>query len=183
VLVWIALGLVVLVFLGVYSAWTAGRLDRLHARLDAAAVALDGQLKLRTRAAGRFCESPSVPANAVAELAEAVAAAAEATGLGHDREAIENRLSRAVHAAAADSAVGGLVPGTSEGVALVDAMTRAGFARRFHNDAVRDALVLRRRWIVRLLHLAGHAPRPQYFEIDDAPLTISDVARTSSPYD
>jgi hypothetical protein len=48
-------------------------------------------------------------------------------------------------------------------------------------------LVLRRRLIVRYLHLAGHAPLPQYFEIDDVaseqPREIPDVARASAPYD
>lgn len=180
---WVALGLVLVVLVCVYAAWTAGRLDRMHVRLDAAAVALDGQLKLRARTAARFAESNAVPPGAVAELAAAAQAAVEAAGLGHDREAIENRLSRALHAAVPDSAGGSVVPSNAPGVALVDAMTRAGFARRFHNDAVRDALVLRRRWVVRLLHLAGHAPLPHYFEIDDVPLTISDAARTAAPYD
>ena len=64
-------------------------------------------------------------------------------------------------------------------------MTRASFARQFHNDAVRDALVLRRRWIVRIFHLAGTAPRPTFFEIDDATVNrsaeISDVAGSTQP--
>lgn len=88
--------------------------------------------------------------------------------LGPEREQAENRLSRALR---------GVTP-TEE---LSEVVTRASFARQFHNDAVRDALVLRRRWIVRLLHLAGHAPRPTYFEIDDA--QFSDVARAAAPYD
>ncbi len=42
-------------------------------------------------------------------------------------------------------------------------------ARRVHNDAVRDTLMLRRRRVARWLGLAGRAPRPRYFEIAEPP--------------
>ena len=158
---WLALALVLIGFLGVYSAWVAGRLDRLHLRLDAARAALDGQLRERALVART---SPA--------LRLAAQRALDTPGLGHDREIAENDLSRALRR----------VPPTDE---LNDVVTRASFARQFHNDAVRDALVLRRRWIVRLLHLAGRAQRPTYFEIDDATLQrsaeISDVAGSTPP--
>jgi hypothetical protein len=158
---WLALALVVVGFLGVYSAWTAGRLDRLHLRLDAARAALDGQLRER-----------ALIARTTPVLGAAAQQALDTPGLGHDRERAENDLSRALRT----------VPPTDE---LNDVVTRASFARQFHNDAVRDALVLRRRWIVRIFHLAGHAPRPTYFEIDDATpnrsVEISDVAGSTPP--
>jgi hypothetical protein len=161
VLRWLALALVILGFLGVYSAWTAGRLDRLHLRLDAARAALDAQLRERALIART---TPSLRAIAQRTL--------DTPGLGSEREQAENDLSRALRQ---------VVP-TDE---LNDVVTRASFARQFHNDAVRDALVLRRRKIVRLLHLAGHAPHPTYFEIDDATPSrtteISDVAGPTPP--
>ena len=158
---WLALALVIVGFLGVYSAWTAGRLDRLHLRLDAARAALDAQLRER-----------ALVARGTPALQPAAQQALETPGLGHDREIAENELSRALRN----------VRPTDE---LNDVVTRASFARQFHNDAVRDALVLRRRRIVRLLHLAGHAARPAYFEIDDATASrsaeISDVAGSTPP--
>ncbi|GDY58054.1 hypothetical protein SVIO_086770 [Streptomyces violaceusniger] len=42
-------------------------------------------------------------------------------------------------------------------------------ARRFHNDAVRAARALRRHRTVRWFRLAGHAPFPLAFEMDDEP--------------
>jgi hypothetical protein len=42
-------------------------------------------------------------------------------------------------------------------------------ARRFHNDAVRAARALRRHRKVRWFRLAGHAPFPMAFEMDDEP--------------
>jgi hypothetical protein len=49
----------------------------------------------------------------------------------------------------------------------VDAEQLLALARRVHNDAVRDTRELRSRRLVRLLHLAGTAPMPEYFEIAD----------------
>jgi hypothetical protein len=42
-------------------------------------------------------------------------------------------------------------------------------ARRFYNDAVRDTQAFRRRRVVRALRLTGHAPEPEFFDIDDTP--------------
>ena len=53
------------------------------------------------------------------------------------------------------------------GQRTVDVILRTGFARRFHNDAVRDALVVRRRRIVRWFRLAGTARLPSFFEMDE----------------
>jgi hypothetical protein len=158
--------LVVIGFLGVYSAWTAGRLDRLHLRLDAARTALDAQLRER-----------ALVARTTPSLRAAAQRALDTPGLGHDREQAENELSRQLRK----------ISPTDE---LNEVVTRARFARQFHNDAVRDALVLRRRRVVRLLHLAGHAPKPTFFEIDPASedgatpsrsVEISDVAGSTPP--
>jgi hypothetical protein len=41
-------------------------------------------------------------------------------------------------------------------------------ARKFYNDAVAATNTARRRLLVRALHLAGRAPAPEFFEIDDS---------------
>lgn len=140
-----------------YATWTAKRLDRLHARVDAARAALDGQLRQRATAALTFATgSRTVGAR---EIAAAAGDALDVDGLGHEREAAENALSRVLQNLADDA-----------DKVLIDATTRAAFARRFHNDAVRDALVVRRRRIVRWFHLAGSARMPSFFEMDDTAL-------------
>jgi hypothetical protein len=150
--IWWLLAVAVVLLLGAYARWMAGRLDRLHARLDAATAGLDEMLRHRAAAAAEILTAPEV------------VAALTATGIDRQREAVENAVSRHVRAL-------GPAPGVGvQSAALADAWQRAAFARSFYNDAVRDALVLRRRWVVRLLHLAGHARAPSYFEIDDAPL-------------
>jgi hypothetical protein len=165
----LALLVAVAALLVVYGYWTARRLDRLHARVDAAAAALDAQLRLRAETAAEFAGRADITLAAITRIAEAAAAAAEAPGLGHDREIVENALSRTltgVH----DDEPAAFDPARPPAAALLDAMTRASFARRFHNDAVRDALVVRRRRVVRWLRLAGRAPLPSYFEMDDTGL-------------
>jgi hypothetical protein len=177
--VWVAVAAIVVVAVTRYATWAAGRLDRLHARLDASAAAMDAQLRLRSEAALRFAGTPALPAMVADALRAAAGHALSQATLDHRREVAESALSRSVR-----YAVGGLGeadrPAAEE---LLDAATRASFARRFHNDAVRDVLVVRRRRVVRLLHLAGRAPRPAYFEIDDAVLDNSDVAAAGAPYD
>jgi len=144
-----------------YATWTARRLDRLHARVDSATAALDAQLRARAHLA--LAASERAAAGSGRELGDAARAALSVAGLGHDREAAESGLSRALQAAVRDDA------GIADS-ALVDVTTRTSFARRFRNDAVRDALVVRERRIVRWFHLAGSARLPTFFEMDDTAL-------------
>jgi hypothetical protein len=52
---------------------------------------------------------------------------------------------------------------------LGDVCTGVLLARRFANDATRAAVAVRRRWVVRVLRLAGRAPWPTSRDMDDAP--------------
>jgi hypothetical protein len=44
---WVVAAVAAVLAFGVYLSWTAGRIDRLHARIDAARAALDAQLVRR----------------------------------------------------------------------------------------------------------------------------------------
>lgn len=147
---------------GFYLSWTAGRLDRLHARVDASWAALDAQLVRRAAAARAVAAHLEDPAAAQA-LDTAASAALEAPA--DDRELLENDLSRALKAA-----LPLLVhdePGEAARAELETASTRVGLARSFHNGAVRDTRAVRLRRIPRAFRLAGHRELPRYFEIDD----------------
>jgi hypothetical protein len=159
----------ILAVLGLYLLGTAQRLDRLHARVDAAAAAFDAQLRRRCVVATGFSETAGLDAAGAARLREAVAAAHAVTGLGHDREVVESGVTRALIRAVAASRTDIAAP-SGPAAELLDEALRASFARRFFNDAVRDALVVRDRRVVRWLRLAGHAPHPAYFEMDDEQL-------------
>jgi hypothetical protein len=169
----VVLGAVVLLLV-VYAFWAASRLDRLHARVDAAAAALDAQLRARADAAARCGTECQLPRHVAADLENAAAATVGVSGLGHDREEVENALSRAL------TDIDHAVAGSPAGFTLADAATRASFSRRFHNDAVRDVLVVRRRRVVRYLRLAGRAPLPSYFEMVE-PAMSGTPAGVSTP--
>lgn len=154
--------LAVLAAIGVYLSWTAGRIDRLHARVEGAAAALDAQLVRRSAAAvaaaGRA--APRHP-GAAQYLAAAARLCQASEGISPDRAECENALSRALHEFVYATR-GPLDPELSL------AAHRLSLARRFYNDAVRDTLSLRQRWLPRVAHLAGRAPLPRYFDMDDS---------------
>jgi hypothetical protein len=145
---------------GVYLSWTAGRLDRMHARVDASWAALDAQLARRAGAAIAL-----VPLLPPAEARELDAAAHASLHAGEEgREAVENALSRALRTALV------ALPAHADLEELRTAVTRVGLARSFHNAAVKDTRALRRRRLPRAFRLAGRRVMPDYFEIDDTSL-------------
>ncbi|WP_330329481.1 hypothetical protein OHS33_06845 [Streptomyces sp. NBC_00536] len=167
-LVWIALALGVI---GVYLSWTAGRLDRLHSRMDAARAALDAQLVRRASVVLEVATSGVLDPASSLVLYEAAHGARQAEE--EHREVAESELSQALRAVFEDAdqveelkrAPGGEVAAEE----LAAAVRRVPMARRFHNDAVRAARALRRHRKVRWFRLAGHAPFPLAFEMDDEP--------------
>ncbi|MET7932857.1 hypothetical protein [Streptomyces sp. NPDC005322] len=165
-LIWIA---VALVLVAVYLSWTAGRLDRLHSRLDAARAALDAQLLRRASVAQELATAGVLDPAASIVLYEAAHAARQAEE--EHREVAESELSQALRAVFEESAQADAVreaPGGEEALGeLTEAVRRVPMARRFHNDAVRAARALRRHRAVRWFRLAGHAPFPLAFEMDD----------------
>ncbi|MFG2225628.1 hypothetical protein ACIBK8_19990 [Streptomyces sp. NPDC050161] len=166
--IWIA---AVVVLVGIYLSWTAGRLDRLHARIDAARAALDAQLLRRASVAQEIGTSGVLDPAASIVLYQA---AHEARQAAEDhREVAESELTQALRATLGEEAQLEAVreaPGGAQTVTeLTAAIRRVPMARRFHNDAVRAARAVRRHRVVRYFRLAGHAPFPLAFEMDDEP--------------
>ncbi|MEU3280796.1 hypothetical protein [Streptomyces antibioticus] len=167
-LIW---ALAVLVAIGLYLSWTAGRLDRLHARIDATRAALDAQLLRRASVAQELATSGVLDPAASIVLYEAAHAARQSEE--EQREVAESDLSQALRAVFADAAQVDAVREAPGGEAatgeLTEAVRRVPMARRFHNDAVGAARRLRAHRKVRWFRLAGHAPFPMAFEMDDEP--------------
>ncbi|MFI6038353.1 type II secretion system protein [Streptomyces sp. NPDC051315] len=170
-LIWI---LVVLAVIGLYLSWTAGRLDRLHARIDAARAALDAQLLRRASVAQELATSGVLDPAASIVLYEAAHAARQAEE--EQREVAESELSQALRAVFADPRQLEVVREAHGGEAaareLAEAVRRVPMARRFHNDTVGAARRLREHRKVRWFRLAGHAPFPMAFEMDDEPPAV-----------
>lgn len=106
-------------------------------------------------------------------------------GIGHDdRDQAESELSRTVREALDDpaevEAMRAELGGDDLVAALAAAWYRVQLARRFHNEAVAQTQRVRRKVLVRLLRLHGHAPMPQTVEIDDAwPESLQSIAQAA----
>src|SRR5690606_8984367 len=91
---------VALLLVGVYLSWTAGRLDRLHARIDAARAALDAQLLRRASITQELATSGVLDPAASIVLYQAAHDARQAQE--DQREVAESELSQALRAVFAD---------------------------------------------------------------------------------
>ncbi|PSK97669.1 hypothetical protein CLV63_10757 [Murinocardiopsis flavida] len=146
-----------------YLSWRAGRLDRLHARGDTARVALDAALSRRAAAARALAaDLPAEPGRLLGSAAEGAARSS-----GTERELAESELSRVLRKAAAEPVPGGVPPAA---LAEVEAAAkRVLMARSFYNNVVAMTREARARRVVRVFRLAGRAPIPEFFEMDDEP--------------
>jgi hypothetical protein len=161
--------IIVLALIGVYVSWRAGRLDRLHARLEAARFALDAALVRRSSVALELASSGLLdPATSVL-LADA---AHEARAAQAARELPESDLTRALRAVFGQPEFRASLSGMQEAVELLAELEGAAhqvfLARKFYNDAVAATQTARRRWLARALRLAGGAAMPEFFDIDDS---------------
>ena len=176
---------VVAVLLGVawYLSYNAARLDRLHTRAEGALSALDAQLVRRAEATLELANSGAVDPATALMLAGAASDSLEAhneRALEDDllegqsfgaREGLESDLTAALMAAVTTDVVAEIRAEDAGGAAALHRVEGAGvrvqLARRFHNDAVTDVRRVRRKPVVRLFRLAGHAELPRTVEFDD----------------
>lgn len=165
-----------------YLSWTASRLDRLHARVEGARASLDAQLVRRAALTLELATSGLL--DPASSMLLAVTASEARDAVEADRELAESDLSAALRATFVDAETVDDLAEDPRGRVFVAELASAGqrveLARRFHNDAVRSAQAVRRRRLVRRLRLAGHAPAPHSFEIDDTPPPVL-VARSRRP--
>jgi hypothetical protein len=159
---WLILAVALAVLLSMWVTFTATRLDRLHARVDAARAALDAQLVRRAAALLHVADNAPELRMERARY-DLIAEEALSAPNGSPRQAAENRVGRAVAELLANR---GVLP-QAAAAELDEAAARVQLARRFYNDAVRDTRALRGRRMPRVLRLAGHAELPSYFDIDD----------------
>jgi hypothetical protein len=167
---WLAPAAVLVVLSAVLLSWTAGRVDRLHHRVDTARAGLEAQLMHRSGATLELAATGLLdPARSLLLLDAAHQARASDQA---DRELAESDLSRALVAALGDEAELSRLqrhPDARDLLAeLGNACRKVELARRFHNDVVASALQLRRNRAVRWFGLAGRARMPTMVEMDDS---------------
>lgn len=169
--------LIVLVILLVLVVWylsnTAGRLDRLHHRVEASRDNLNGALERRRDVADHVATIGLLDPASALLVAEAVLVADDQSGADPvARSVAESDLTKVLSAVFADpQEVDEMVdePGGEVVTRLADACRRVEFGRRFYNDAVFATRAMRSRPVVKLFRLQGSAAMPETLEMSDAP--------------
>jgi hypothetical protein len=156
-------------FVGVYVSWRAGRIDRLHRRVDMARVALDLTLLRRSSVAQELATSGLLDPATSLLLAGAVHGA---RGGERPRDLAESDLTRALQAAFSQPDFRASLSGKEGADELLAEVEEAAHqvyvARKFYNDLAAVTREARNRPLARLLHLSGHAKVPEFFEMDDS---------------
>ena len=169
---WTYIVLVVLavVLWAVYVAWRAGRLDRLHNRVEAARTALDLAMVRRSSVAYELASSGLLDPATSLLLADAVSRAKEADAA--DRDLAESDLTRALRATFSQPGFRAELDGKDGAPELLGEVEAAShqvfIARKFYNDVAARTLDARRRPLARVFRLSGNAPQPEFFEMDDS---------------
>jgi hypothetical protein len=182
-LTYVAVAVAVLLGVAWYLSYNAARLDRLHTRAEGALSALDAQLVRRAEATLELANSGAVDPATALMLAGAASDSLEAyneRALENDllegqsfgaREGLESDLTAVLQAALTPDVVAEIRADDAAGAAALQRVEGAGvrvqLARRFHNDAVTDVRRVRRKAVVRVFRLAGHAELPRTVEFDD----------------
>ncbi len=166
------------VLAGVYVSWRAGRLDRLHARVDTARAALDAALVRRSSVALELASSGMLDPATSLLLA---GAAHDARSAQDGQELPESDLTRALRAVFGQPGFRSSLNGRDGADELLTELEGAAhqvfLARKFYHDAVATTRAARRRPLARLLRLAGGAPLPDFFEIDDSLVGTGEAAQ------
>ena len=160
----------VVVISGVYISWRAGRLDRLHNRVETARTALDLAMVRRSSAAYELASSGLLDPATSLLLADAVRRAKDADA--DERDLAESDLTRALRAAFGQPGFRAELDGQEGAKELVGDVEAAAhqvyIARKFYNDVAARTIDARRRPLARVFRLSGNAPQPEFFEMDDA---------------
>jgi hypothetical protein len=168
---------------GVYVSWRAGRIDRLHARVEMARTALDVTLLRRSSVALELATSGLLDPATSLLLAGAVHGTRPGQDNDRPRDLAESDLTRALRAAFSQPGFRASLSGkegADELLTEVEAAAHQVFlARKFYNDMVAATREARRRPLARLLRLSGKARAPEFFEMDDSLVAENSSAHLS----
>lgn len=156
-----------------YLSHQAGRLDRLHHRIDVAMVSLDGLLIRRAAIVAELAAAETVDVLTGALFLDAAHEVLSFEGeFSNSRIELENDLSMVV--GDAFSTIDDVEAINTEPAAALllheytQVVKRIQLSRRFYAEAVTACLNLRRQRAVRVFRLAGHAPTPKTLDFDDS---------------
>lgn len=153
-----------------YLSTQAGRLDRLHHRIDVAAAALDTHLARRSGVVAELAATDVFDVVTTAMLAQSAHDALAAGEIDSQArldaetdltELLVATFSQEMDYSDEDAVIQGLLQ------ELGQSCTRVALSHKFHTDAVLDCLGIRRQLLVKIFFLAGKAPIPQPLNFAD----------------
>lgn len=160
---WITLFIVLLIY-AIYLSNVAGRLDRLHLKVENARQALDRQLALRTSICKEIIKLSVLDEKLVNELENALKESIKEELLEiHTKQEwdIESRVSIALNNIFDNENIAKIVNDQKLLAEIAAAIRRVTYALTFYNDAAKSAIKVRKRWTVRFFRLFGRAAMPE----------------------
>lgn len=163
---WVVGPLLVVVLAGGagWCVWTAGRLDRMHLRLETARASLDALIQARAALAAELAGRVRDDASSAALLDAARQARDASTDTA--RWPAQSELSRCLRRYRADPSRSDACPDLLVR-SLDDAARQLRMARRIHNDLAARTARLHAMRRIRWVRLAGHASTPSVIDFDD----------------
>lgn len=160
----ILLGALILLLSLWYLSFVANRLDRLHHRVETSWANLDGLLQRRAAIALEISRSDFIDPASSLLLTSAAYQAREATV--QLRSSAEMALTGALGMLLGD----GFELANPGEAALLNELTTLNakivVAIAIHTDSVSSTQMVRKKWAIRLFHLAGTAPLPVTYEFE-----------------
>ena len=153
---------IVILFLAWYLSFLAGRLDRLHHRVETSWEHLDALLQRRAAIALEISHSENLDPATAMLLTAAAYQAREANII--ERSDAESSLSQTLKLISGDTEFKLDQKLESE---LKRVNEKIGLAVTIHLEAVNSARALRAKTIFRIFRLAGHAPLPVRYAFED----------------
>lgn len=155
-----------------YLSNQAGRLDRLHHRIDVAELALHGQLLRRGGIVAELAAVPGIDPALSALWGQAAHEVLILTEVASpDRTQVEDELSAILVMTLGDRDEVNEIRSIAHAAFLLEELaqvsTRIQMSHQFHTDAVRDCLEIREQFLVRFCHLVGFAKPPVRFALAD----------------
>jgi len=154
-----------------YLSYQAGRLDRLHHRIEVTELALLAQLVRRGGIVAELAAVPGIdPALSVlwGQAAHDVLALQDLST--PNRTQLENELTNTLAMTMDEPEEVNEIRGIQYASSLLDELIqvsdRVRLSQQFHTDAVRDCLEIREQILVRLFRLAGRAKPPIPLDLD-----------------
>jgi len=158
----ILFAILVVAVLAWYLSFLAGRLDRLHHRVETSWEHLDALLQRRAAIALEISHSKELDPATAMLLTSAAYQAREANII--ERSDAESSLSQSLKLISLDSEFE-IEPKIADELQRIN--EKLGLAVTIHLEAVNSARALRSKFIFRIFRLAGHAPLPVRYAFED----------------